>query len=244
MEREKCDPDNVDAVSQMEDKLRVEASALMVTEDNERAMEKFQQLISLSRDDDNHRDYGCLARCALEAALDKICSGRPGHRQLFKTAYTAASKSVELNPLFDEMVWDLLARAYMGYPEMPRAKQACANGLTHFPDSKYLKEIWSVLDEAEVPDAAVDHESQEFKDIQNRIYVEQWIGSIQCAYCQLKCMEEPSPDNCPFCGCPVKKLDQGTLRKFMSIIVAEDKHEDNDNDGASSGEEEDSDVDD
>ena len=218
LERERNDPGH--AVAQTKNKLRRVANKFMSEYEFERALEKYEQLINLSGGDDNHLDYACLAHCALEVAVVKTRKVQPGFRQLFRTAYTAASKSVELNPSASKIGWEILARAYIGYPEMPRAKQACADGLKYFPDSKYLKEMWSVLDEAEVPDVVVDHESQEFKDIQNRIYVQRWIGSIQCAYCDLKCMEKPLPDQCPFCGCPVKKLKDKTSKKIVGLLDA------------------------
>ena len=41
----------------------------------------------------------------------------------------------------------------------------------HFPQSEKLNEIWSVLDDIGVPDEVVDHESQEFKAIYERVYM-------------------------------------------------------------------------
>ena len=114
----------------------------------------------------------------------------------------------------------------MGNRELPRAKQACANGLKHFPKSEVLSEIWSVLDQVGVPDIVVDHESQEFVNIYERIYIDRWIGSVGCEYCALSCMDEPRPEKCPFCGCPDKELDDDTNDMIIRLVIYGKKDED------------------
>lgn len=223
--RERSDPNYVDAVTQKANELRQLAEEYWDEEELGLAMEKYQQILKLPHCDKDYRNYANLAGCALQDAIMKKTSGKIGGRNSFKTAYEAASKAVEIEPEF-LIGWEELARAYMGYRELPRAKQACANGLKHFPKSEVLNEIWSVLDQVGVPDIVVDHESREFVNIYERIYIDRWIGSVGCEYCALSCMDEPRPEKCPFCGCPDKELDDDTNDMIIRLVIYGKKDED------------------
>ena len=204
------------------------------------AMEKYRQVLQFSNcenDFPNHRD---LAICALNHAVDKTINGEMGGRASFKVASDSASKAVEIEPKF-ELGWEVLARAYLGYRELPRAKEACANGMKHFPASNVLSDIWSVLDKAGVPDVVVDHKSQEFKDIYQRIYINRWVGEVSCDYCALNCMEEPRPEKCPFCGCPNEEIGDDTDMMIINIIIYGNKDPNSDPQHISMEEDDDSD---
>jgi hypothetical protein len=177
--------------------------------------------------------------------MERIVNGNPGFRACFKEAYAAALKCTELEPNYEDG-WKALARGYIGFRELPRAKQAAATGYQHFPGSKLLHEIWSTLHVAGVPDTVVDHDSQEYKDIYRRIYYERWIGPIQCTYCELKCMDDPRPSKCPFCGCPTDKdledefeddLNYFLLKETPYTYMCEEEEENDENDSESDDDE-------
>lgn len=226
MTKERSDPNYVDAVTRKANEFRQLAEDYWDEEEMGLAMEKYQQILRFPHCDKDYRNHANLAGCALQDAIIKKTSGRIGGRNSFKIAYEAASKAVEIEPEFHQIGWEELARAYMGYRELPRAKQACANGLKYFPKSEVLSEIWSVLDQIGVPDSVVDHESQEFMDIYERIYMDRWIGSVGCDYCALSCMDEPRPDKCPFCGCPDKEIDDDANNMIIRLIIYGKKDED------------------
>jgi hypothetical protein len=192
-----------------------------------------------------HITHAKLATCKLNDAMERIVNGNSGFRACFKEAYEAALKCTELEPNYEDG-WKALARGYIGFRELPRAKQAAATGYQHFPASKLLHEIWSTLHVAGVPDTVVDHDSQEYKDIYRRIYYERWIGPIQCTYCELKCMDDPCPSKCPFCGCPTDKdledIFEDTLPYFLfketpyEEMCAEEEEENVENDSESDDE--------
>eukprot|EP00985_Skeletonema_marinoi_P005126 scaffold2201_cov162-Skeletonema_marinoi.AAC.18 len=216
--KERSDPNYVDAVTQKANEIRLQAEEDWENDDLDLALENYQRLLQLPGCDEDYRNHANLAGCALQHAIEKAVSGVVGGRNSFKIAYKAASKAVELEPMF-EIGWEEVARAYMGYRELPRAKQACKNGLKLFPESVKLNEIWSVLDQVGVPDEVVDHESQEFKDVYDRIYMERWVGPVGCDYCALNCMDEPRPDKCPFCGCPDKELDEDAQQMIICLTM-------------------------
>ena len=68
-----------------------------------------------------------------------------------------------------------MAIGYLGFRELPRA-----DGLRHCRDSEHLAEIWAVLDKLGIPNDVADHESDERKEIFERIYVERWTGEVSC----------------------------------------------------------------
>ena len=216
--RERSDPNYIDAVTIKATELREQAESYREEDELTLAMEKYQKVLLLPHCEKDYRNHANMAGCALEDAMTKKTRGQLGGRNSFKLAYEAASKAVEIEPTF-EIGWEMMAQAYLGYGEPPRAKQACKNGLVYFPKSEKLNEIWSGLDEIGVPDEVVDHESQEFKDIYKRIYVDRWIGSVGCHYCQLNCMDEPRPEKCPFCGCPDRELDDEAIEMIICLTM-------------------------
>ena len=233
--RERSDPNYIDAVTMKANEIRQQAESYWDEDELSLAMEKYQKVLRLPHCDKDYRNHTNLAGCALQDAITKKTSGQLGGRNSFKIAYEAASKAVEIEPTF-EIGWEEMARAYLGYGEPPRAKQACKTGLVYFPKSEKLNEIWSVLDQAGVPNEVVDHESQEFKEIYKRIYVDRWVGSVGCHYCQLNCMSEPRPEKCPFCGCPDKELDDETIEMFICLTMYGKKDSDDLDEGDSDGE--------
>ena len=166
----------------------------------EHAVKTYKQLLEVIGDD--HVVYGNIAAAYLMDATQRLLSDNaPGYRQLYKDTFFEAEKSVDLCETY-ERGWYLMARGYIGYRELPRAKEAARKGLILCPDSKSLSVIWTILDKASVPDSVVDHESAAWRAISHRIYVDRWIGEEACEFCGLSCMESPKPEHCPFCGCP------------------------------------------
>jgi len=243
--RERSDPNYIDAATRMAIEIRIEAEHYWEEDEFELAMDKYIEVLQIPNCDKDYRNYANLAGCALQDAITKKTSGQIGGRNSFKIAYEAASKAVEIEPSF-EIGWEEMARAYLGYSELPRAKQACKSGLVHFPQSEKLNEIWSVLDEIGVPDEVVDHESQEFKSIYERIYMDRWIGEVGCHYCGLSCMDDPRPEKCPFCGCPDKELDEEQFEMIICLTMYGKKDDSsiNGEDNAEGEEEEEDDDDD
>jgi len=179
------------------------------------AAKTYKQLLEVIGDD--HVVYGNIAAAHLMDATERILSDNtPGYRQLFKDTFFEAEKCVDLCETY-ERGWYLMARGYIGYRELPRAKEAARKGLVHCPDSKSLSAIWAIMDEASVPDSVVDHESAEWRAISQRIYMERWIGEEACTFCGLSCMDSPKPELCPFCGCPTS-IDLNSTDEGDAII--------------------------
>ena len=187
----------ISAQARRGDELRKIGNQLYAQEEWKKAADMYTRSI---RCHEEYRALGNRAAAYLSDAIDRAMNGQPGYRQLFKQTYMDAAKSVELQPTY-EKGWYRMARGYLGFRELPRAKQAASDGLDHFPDSRHLNEIWSVLEHCHVPDEVLDHDSDEWKAIYERLYVDHWIGDVQCQYCQMKCMDDPPPEHCPFCGC-------------------------------------------
>ena len=80
---------------------------------------------------EDHRAYGNRAAACLEDAIERlIVPGGSGYRQKFKETYADAARAVELNPTY-EKGWYRKSRGYLGFRELPRAKEAAREGLTH-----------------------------------------------------------------------------------------------------------------
>lgn len=205
--RERSNPNHVDAATRMATEIKLAAESFWEEGECGPAIDKYIQVLQIPNCDKDYHNHANLAGCALQDAITKKIRGQVGGRNSFKIAYEAASKAVEIETNF-ENGWEWMARAYLGYGELPRGKQACKHGLVHFPQSEKLNEIWSMLDDIGVPDEVVDHESEEFNAIYGRIYIDRWIGDVGCDYCGLNCMDDPRPEKCPFCGCPDKDLDE------------------------------------
>jgi len=183
----------------------------------EKAADMYTKSLACYKD---HRTHGNRAAAFLNDAIDRITNGKPGYRQLFKQTYMEASNAVELEKTY-EKGWFRMARGYLGFRELPRAKKALLDGSTHCPDSKHLAEMWALLDVIGVPDHVADHESEEWKEIFERIYVEQWIGEVNCQWCGLSCMEDPPPQLCPFCICPTNVKLSDEDQDLICLLTAE-----------------------
>ena len=70
------------------------------------------------------------ATCNRDAVKRAQAQNGTGYRQKFKDTYENALKAVELDPRY-ERGWVLLARGYLGYRELPRAKKAYLCQLTN-----------------------------------------------------------------------------------------------------------------
>ncbi len=218
VKREASDPNYVDAVTRKANEMSQQAESYWEEGEYGLALEKYHQVLQMPNCDKDYRNHANLAGCALQDAIVKKTSGQLGGRNSFKIAYEAASKAVEIEPNF-EIGWEEMARAYLGYSELPRAKQAAKNGLVYFPQSEKLNEIWSALDDIGVPDEVVDHESQQFKSIYKRIYMDRWIGAVGCHYCGLNCMDYNRPEKCPFCGCPDELLGEEIFQMIICLTM-------------------------
>ena len=186
--------------------------------DYDKASEEYTKLLACCGDDPI---VLCnIAASNLEGAVDRIFSDRSGYRQKFKDTYEYAQKAVELDPTYERGYY-ILARGYLGYRELPRAKKAAKDGYLQCPKSAALKEIWDTLHLIGIPDEVVDHSSQEWKEIQHKIYVQRWIGDVACHCCALSCMSSPPPPICPFCNCPTSiNLDDDEL--IPQLTASED----------------------
>jgi len=214
-------PNYIEGVIRRAEELRKIGDKKYKDEDWEEAGRTY--VMSLQCNDKDHQTYGKLAASCLNDAVDRITSGRPGFRGLFRRAYEEASKAVEIDPSY-EKGWYTMTRGYLGFRELPRAKKAAKDGLGHFPNSPELGQIVSVLNLVGVPDEVVDHESQQFKDVYQRVYEDRWIGEVQCRFCELKCMSEPRPQACPFCGCPNIEIADEEEEMLVFLTVGESYH--------------------
>ena len=87
-----------------------------------------------------------------------------------------------------------------------------------------------------IPDEVADHSSQEWKEIQHKIYVQRWIGDVACHCCALSCMSSPPPPICPFCNCPtsINLDDDESLPRLTASEEYQDLVDDLNNDKATS----------
>ena len=181
--------------------IRQLADSYYRSDDYDNAAKEYTKLLGTCLDDEAVI-YANLAASRMKDAVDRtLTPGGMGYRQKFKDTYENAQKSVDLDPTY-ERGWYLLARGYLGYRELPRAKKACKDGYLQCPSSVALKQCWDALHAIGIPDEVVDHSSDKWKAIHHRLYVERWIGDVACSCCGLNCMSHPTPKICPFCACP------------------------------------------
>ena len=183
------------------DNFRLKGNLCYEKEEFEQAIAMYTKSLELWAD---HRTYGNRSAAYLKSAWDRIFSGVPGHRQFFKLAFMDAEKAVGIDPKY-EKGWYRKAKGYLGFRDLPRAKEAAKTGLDHCPDSAHLQEIWDALDKLGVPDYTSNHLSDEWQAVFRKVYIERWIGEEACFWCGLSCMDNPKPDKCPFCMCDTSK---------------------------------------
>ena len=109
--KERSDPNYVDAVTQKANEIRLQAEEDWENDDLDLALENYQRLLQLPGFDEDYRNHANLAGCALQHAIEKAVSGVVGGRNSFKIAYKAASKAVELEPMF-EIGWEEVESVY------------------------------------------------------------------------------------------------------------------------------------
>ncbi|KAL7534721.1 hypothetical protein ACHAWF_004931 [Thalassiosira exigua] len=110
----------VDAKTKRAEELRQRGDEQYEDGDWERAAESYS--LSIQCNDDDHLAHGELAAACLEDATERfVTPGRSGYRGLFLRAHEAAARALEIEPSY-ETGWRSLARGYLGYRELPRAK--------------------------------------------------------------------------------------------------------------------------
>ena len=199
--------------------IRKLADSYYISDDYENAAKEYTKLLGSCGDD--AVVFANLAATNMKDAIDRLMRpGGTGYRQKFKDTYENAQKSVDLDPKY-ERGWYLLARGYLGFNELPRAKKACKEGYLQCPSSVALKSSWDVLHALGIPDEVADHSSEEWKAIQHKLYIQRWIGDVRCDCCGLLCMTHPIPKLCPFCNCPTS-IDLSDDELVPMLTVSEE----------------------
>lgn len=199
------------------EKIRNRADRYYKGRNLDKAAEEYTKLLNCLGDD--AVVYANLAATYNRDAVERwVAENGRGFRQKFKDTYENSIKVVELEPSY-ERGWILLVRGYLGYRELPRAKKAAKDGYLNCPSSAPLKEIWDALNAVGIPDEVADHESEEWKEVYHKLYVQQWIGDVACHCCQLSCMAVPKPATCPFCNCSTS-IDFDEDRDSGDVILS------------------------